>query len=249
MASSKRLYLYAVEKIQEMIVSGQSAPGSRLPPERTLADTFGVSRPTIREAIIALEAKGLVYVKTGSGVYVCENRPASNGLCDNVSPFEVVEARVLIEGEAAALAAAMISDEQIIALQEALEQMKKEDASSTEADRMFHSIISDATQNRAFSSIIQGLWDAQEGLDHIRQAHQAVCMQNREVRLSEHEAICTALSNRDPQAARLAMRQHFSRMLNALHETNEQRQEQELRRKVSETRERFSFDRLVDKTY
>ena len=70
MKSEKRLYMKAVGSIQELIASGEYRPGSRLPPERELAEQFCMSRPTIREAIIALEAKGLVSVKTGSGVYI-----------------------------------------------------------------------------------------------------------------------------------------------------------------------------------
>lgn len=248
MGSDQRLYMQAVVKIQELIASGEYPPGSRLPPERQLAEQFGMSRPTVREAIIALEAKGMVTVKTGSGVYVLEQVRSSSGLGTVVSPFELIEARVLIEGEAAALAAGMITDEELVELKNALEDMAGDTEASTVADRKFHSVISAATQNRAFSSIIEELWDAQESLDHIRQAHQAVCMKDNQVRLDEHTAIYEALENRDSQAARVAMRSHFSRMLTALHETNEEREVQEVRQKVSEMRQRFSFERLLDES-
>ena len=123
MGSDKRLYMKAVVQIQELIASGAYPPGSRLPPERQLAEQFEMSRPTIREAIIALEAKGMVSVKTGSGVYVLEQVRSSGGLGAVVSPFELVEARVLIEGEAAALAASMISDDELAEMKSALVDM------------------------------------------------------------------------------------------------------------------------------
>ncbi|NND00399.1 MAG: FadR family transcriptional regulator, partial [Gammaproteobacteria bacterium] len=68
--SGKRLYRQVVEKMSVLIDSGEYPIGSRLPPERELAERFSVSRPTIREAVIALEAKGRIAVKGGSGMYV-----------------------------------------------------------------------------------------------------------------------------------------------------------------------------------
>lgn len=249
MSGDKRLYVQAVVKIQELIASGDYPAGSRLPPERQLAEQFGVSRPTIREAIIALEAKGLVSVKTGSGVYVLERVQREIGLGAIVSPFELVEARALIEGEAAALAATFISDSQLVELKQAIDDMASDDeATSTVGDRRFHEVISEATQNRAFSNIINQLWDAQESLEHIRQAHQAVCMKDNTIRLSEHQAILDALIDRDTQTARQAMRNHFSRMLMALHQTNEERGISEVLKQVSQMKERFSFDRLANET-
>ena len=248
MSGDKRLYVQVVEKIKQIIDSGEYPVTSRLPAERQLAERFGVSRPTIREAVIALEAKGYVTVKVGSGVYVSERTKVAEGLSSIVSPFELVEARVLIEGEAAALAAGMITNEQLDTLKVAIEEMAQdEEAVTTAADRRFHSVISSATNNPAFSSIIRQLWDAQEGLEHIRHAHKAVCMQDNEQRLREHIDIYEALEKRDSQAARTAMRNHFSRMLNALHETNEAREVQRVQQQVSKIRERFSFDRLLEK--
>lgn len=246
MGSDKRLYVQVVEKIQKLIDSGVYSTGSRLPAERQLAEEFSVSRPTIREAVIALEAKGCVSVKVGSGVYVLDSSLSAAGLGSVVSPFELVEARALIEGESAALAAALISNEQLEILRVAIEDMAKDEEVSTVADRRFHTVISEATQNNAFIKIINQLWAAQEGLDHIRQAHSAVCMQDSAKRLEEHTAIYEALLKRDANASRIAMRNHFSRMLTALHETNEEREVQKLRQQVSEIRERFSFERLVD---
>ena len=232
-----------------MFQSGEYPVGSRLPAERLLAEQFSVSRPTIREAVIALAAQGYVVVKTGSGVYVLESQAEISGLGQSVSPFEVIESRVYIEGEAAALAAAMITPEQLAELDQALQEMAQENQqdspASIVADRKFHSVISEASNNRVLSLIIAQLWDLQENLDNIRGAHEAVCMQDAPRRLAEHKAIYDALADGDASAARAAMRSHFSRSLSALHETSEEAAVSEVRRIVLKMRERFSIDRMV----
>jgi len=249
--SNKRLYRQIADSILVLIESGEYPVGSRLPSERELAERFSVSRPTIREAVIALEAKGRVTVKTGSGVYVLE--PSAEfgglaGLAKSVSPFELIESRVFIEGEAAALAAVLITESQLSQLGKALEDMAREniegDPISVVADRKFHSIISEATNNRVLSLLISQLWDVQEELDNIRLAHQAVCMKDDAQRLSEHRAIFEAMVEKDSNKARTAMRNHFSRMLTALHETIEQQAVSEVQRKVSQMRERFPVGRM-----
>jgi DNA-binding FadR family transcriptional regulator len=243
----QRLYRQIVEKILQSIESGEFPAGTRLPAERELSDQYGVSRPTIREAVIALEAMGRVSVKTGSGVYVLEGKGVA-AVGANVSPFELLETRVLIEGEAAALAASMISDEQIDQLQQALEEMARENETANHdsdvADRKFHAVIAAATNNRLLTAMIENLWDVQEGLHHIRAAHNSVCKEDPDTRLKEHQAIYDALAARDSQAARVAMRNHFGRGINALHQKTEQEAVEAVQRQLSKTRERFSLSRL-----
>ncbi len=108
-----------------MIRSGEFPAGSRLPPERDLARQLGVSRPSVREALIALEVEGLVEVRIGSGIYVL-GAGTRNGGADAVQatagPFELLRARWVIEGECAALAAKSakkVAD--VAAIEEALE--------------------------------------------------------------------------------------------------------------------------------
>ena len=151
-SSGDRLYRQVVLKILQLTGSGEYPAGSRLPSERELAERFSVSRPTIREAVIALEAQGVVTVKTGSGVYVREQQSGVLSLGQLVSPFELVEARVYIEGEVAAIAASLISDDQLDVLEGLLKDMAEEniqdEASSSGADRKFHSVISEASSNQ-----------------------------------------------------------------------------------------------------
>ncbi|MEP1471938.1 MAG: FadR/GntR family transcriptional regulator [Halieaceae bacterium] len=251
-SSRQRLYRQIVEKILQAIESGEFPAGTRLPAERELAENYGVSRPTVREAVIALEAMGRVAVKTGSGVYVLEGKGVA-AVGGSVSPFELLETRVMVEGEAAALAASMITDTQIVELKAALDEMARENdegqPDSDLADRNFHAVIAAATNNRLLTAMIENLWDVQEGLHHIRAAHNTVCKADPDARLEEHAAIYEALAARDPQAARVAMRNHFGRGINALHQKTEEDAVEAVQRELSRTRERFSLSRLNQTTY
>jgi len=245
MSTQKRLYRIIYEKISELIASGEFAASSRLPTERELAERFAVSRPTVREAIIALEATNKVSVKTGSGVYVLE-QPGLGAMFDNeVSPFEVIESRVLIEGEAAALAAQMINDEELESLHSAFKVLANENQSDENAvslaDRNFHTIIANATHNRVLAQQIHSLWEIQENSEHIKLAHQAVCATEGAKSIKEHKAILTAISNRDAEGARTAMRNHFSNVLESMHISMEEQALKEALRKGSQMRERFSL--------
>lgn len=247
-SGNRRTYRKVAQKMLAALDSGEFPAGARLPPERELSERYGVSRPTIREAIIALEVMGRVEVQTGSGVYALKTFKANSSNPLNFSPFEVTEARVLVESEAAALAASTISEEELDELRSALDEMIKENnegnLTSEVADRKFHLVIANSTENRPLISIIQHLWDIQANLPDIKMAHQTICKSDGERRINEHRAILDALSARDPHAARLAMRNHFSRSLDALHATTEQRAVEEIQRQLNERRERFSLNRI-----
>src|ERR1700759_4895837 len=104
---AQKLYQQIARRIAASIEDGRYAPGDKLPSERELADEFGVSRPTIRDAMIALEFQGLVEARQGSGVYVTSAAPAPDDPTDlEVNALEWTEARRLFEGEACALSAA-----------------------------------------------------------------------------------------------------------------------------------------------
>lgn len=249
MANEKRLYRSVLNKMQQLINEGEYPPGGRLPPERELAERFGVSRPTIREAIVALEALDRVKVKTGSGAYVLDTRSGRNGVKLATSPFELTEARALIEGEAAALAATMITDAQLEELEKALQEMADESVDgkliSEIADEKFHHIISAATQNNMLASVIDDLWFMRDHSPAIRKAYQAVCETDGRVRVKEHQEIYNALRRRDAAAARKAMHAHFSRLLHKLIAANESEQIEDAKRSALESRRRFSLSHLV----
>ncbi|RMA82287.1 FadR/GntR family transcriptional regulator [Umboniibacter marinipuniceus] len=248
-ATSQRLYQRVVAEIERGLDEGLYPIGSRLPTERELAADLNVSRPTIREAMIALEVKGRVVVKMGSGVYVIE--PASAPLsATKFSPFEVTEARVVLEGEAAALAAVMISEGEVEALREVYQEMVDEndrgDLTSEVADLKFHLIIAKATNNRWLLESIDSLLKIQQQSPEILEAHKSVCKQDGATRLKEHMAIIKAMEQRDPSAARKAMRSHFARGLKAMHDVSEAQEVERVRKEVMARRQRFSVNSLFD---
>src|SRR5437763_15771007 len=104
---NRRLYRQIADQIAALIEKGEYGKGQRLPPERGLAKQLGVSRPSVREALIALEVEGYVEVRVGSGVYVVGPQPAepARAMPADSGPFELIKARWLIEAECAAMAA------------------------------------------------------------------------------------------------------------------------------------------------
>lgn len=248
MAGEKRLYRTVLTKMLDLIDSGDFPIGGRLPPERELAERFEVSRPTIREAVIALEALGRVQVKTGSGIYVLGHHSMTGGNMDQVSPFELTESRAIIEGEAAALAANLITQEELEELEESLYEMalenKSGDLASGDADKKFHRIISQATRNSMMVSIIEHMWHVRNNAPQVFHAYQAICEQDGARRVEEHREIYDALAKRDAKAARAAMHEHFARILNKLISTTEAEQVEQIRRQSEEVRKRFSLNHL-----
>lgn len=245
--TDKRLYHSVADKITQRIHDGSYPPGSRLPGERELAAEFGVSRVTIREAEIALQALGQIRIKTGSGVYVLDKSEHETEGLPNVSAFELTEARSLFESEAAALAAREISDETLARLAELIEAMSSDDpqdeAASQQADREFHLTIAAASNNAAVQYIIETLWKMRTELPAVREVHAAVCAEEEAAqRGAEHADILNALRNHDPLAARSAMQNHFSRLLTSMIDVTEEQALEELRQKTSESRRRYLND-------
>ena len=237
------MFWNVVDKIEILMASGAYPPGSRLPSERELAETFEVSRPTIREAIIALEVLRKVEVKTSSGVYVLEPEDKQSEQ-KSVSAFELTQARALIEGEAAALAALTISEKELSQLNDTLVAMKN-GIEAEKADKKFHLIISNATRNNAILMAVESLWEMRDNRQEIKSAYKQVCVKSDSDRFYEHSQIYKALKNKDPQAARSAMHLHFNRLINALFEVSEKKALEEVERKSNETRGLYSINHLI----
>ena len=159
MPTEPRLYRVVSARIEELIREEHIQPGERLPAERDLATKLGVSRTSLREALIALELGGVVEVRGGSGVYVSEQAtPKAEGPAAGPGPFEVLAARRMIEVEVAALAAKNATDAAIDAILVAVEQMEQhhENRSDSEtADRNFHLAIARATGNSAMTGVVE----------------------------------------------------------------------------------------------
>jgi DNA-binding FadR family transcriptional regulator len=246
----KRLYQQVAEKLMSAIDLQEYHTGSRLPAERKLAERYKVSRPTIREAIIALELAGYVEVRTGSGVYVIEHAKGSESTSEmDVGPFELTEARILFEGETAALAATLITEKEIAQLEKALEDItlaNKEQPTSELQDRKFHLLIAQATRNSAIVSVIDDLWELKINSPLNERVFEKVREIGYRPRIEEHQAIIDALRAHNPQAARTAMREHLGRLINELLDATEIKAVEDIRKRATEDRQRFSLAKQLD---
>lgn len=244
-ANTKRLYERIAQKLASGIARGEYKVGQRLPSERELAQSFSVSRPTIREAIIALELDRLVEVRVGSGVYVLNAAPRGGkaGATD-IGPFELLEARRAVEGEACALAATRIEDAQLEELEELLDEMRTENEHdvmlSEDTDRRFHEVIATATQNSGIIAAVKMLWDARTRPSQSRSLSTKVRANGVKLRIDEHTAILEALRQRDPEAARAAMREHLTRVIEALLKATEVQELERARQQIAEQRKRYA---------
>lgn len=239
--SGNRLYQSIAAELLKLVESGEFPPGSRLPGERDLAERFGVSRVTVREAEIALEAQGWLSIRTGSGVYVRQREQAPGALPD-VSAFDVTAARLVIEAEAAALAARRITDEELQELDRLVLAMSRDDASdqeASEADRAFHLGIARISGNPVIEHTVRIIWRMRDELPQVRATYARVCHHDAGDRTREHGAILEALRTRDPSAARRAMHDHFQRLFESMLEATEHDALEEIRRRTQQHRERF----------
>ncbi len=214
-----RMYRVVAERIQDLIRQQSIAAGARLPAERELAASLRVSRAALREALIALELDGVVEVRGGSGVYLCERGSSPAAVPEaGAGPFEVLTARSMIETEVAAMAAKNATASAVTAIRAALLEMERshEDRSSNEqADRNFHLAIARASGNTALVGVVDYLWRQRSSLWHRLKEHYRT-EELRQTTLLDHRAIFDAIAGSDPVAARSAMRAHLQRVTRTL---------------------------------
>jgi GntR family transcriptional repressor for pyruvate dehydrogenase complex len=224
MAAGGKLYRRIADALAEDINAGKYKLGDRLPTERELADQFGVSRPTLREALIALEMQGMIEARHGLGIYVTRTQlPLANSSYDfEIGAFELIEARRLFEGETAALAAATIDEQQIAELERLLVLMADEnEIQGEDADKEFHMVIARATGNGAIISTIENLWELRNRSPLARNILTRARGLGLEPRIVEHRRVVDALRARDPAGARQAMRDHLERVIEHLLQSTE----------------------------
>jgi GntR family transcriptional repressor for pyruvate dehydrogenase complex len=225
LADTKKRYQQVVKAVQDAILAGRYEPGQRLPPERELAEEFKMSRPAIREAVIALEILGLVEARQGSGVYVLETAVSDTAARElDVGAFELTEARRLFEGEACALAASMITDAELDDLARIVERMIQEnlgEAGEERADRAFHVAIARATRNPAMVFVVEKLWDLRSRSPLCAAMLARARLAGSKPLIDQHQVILDALRTRSPAAARAAMRDHLANVVEDLLITTE----------------------------
>ncbi len=229
-----RLYERVVEKVLELISSGAWKPGYRLPPERELSEAFGVSRTVVREAVKALEARGVLESTTGSGVSVrlADFNMVSRSLqtymqLSNQVDFEIRlnEVRRVLEVELVALAAARATPEQRVQLRQICQQMRAGDKNAqqmAELDFRLHVTLAEATQNELFKVLLAPLINQLR--DHITLTWEGF-PRPVDLVLDQHEAIVTAVENGEAEAARQAMIKHLAFSREVLEEISHLRKE------------------------
>ncbi|MBW6525246.1 FCD domain-containing protein [Sphingomonas sp. RHCKR7] len=199
-----RLYQSVGLALLQRIHRGIYSPDRRLPSERVLADQFKVSRPVMREALIALEVTGNLIARQGGGYDVARQERAV--------PGEWIEGRRIFEGEIVAIAAIEIDARQIKRLEAMTSEMEadKEDYYRVNVlDRQFHLEIAQATGNAAISRLVERLWRIRSVCAECCTAQIRGGARVTETRVHEHRAILGSLREGDPLAARRAMHSHF----------------------------------------
>jgi DNA-binding FadR family transcriptional regulator len=213
----RRLYLQIADQVRSLIAAGEFAAGRRLPAERELAKRFGVSRPTLREALIALEVQGYVDVRPGSGIVVTTPTGAAADCSSAEGPLEILRARILLEGEIAAEVAGIMKAKDIAALEEILDSMKTktaDEAARVDSDRQFHRYIAAKLANKVLLRIVMRLFDQRDTPVAQQFATDFDNAKTWTTVLAEHRRIVTALAARDPEQARKAMREHLRKSHN-----------------------------------
>ncbi|MFQ1016271.1 GntR family transcriptional regulator [Gilliamella sp. BG7] len=227
MLTINRLYQEIGNELKSLLKGGTYKIGDRLPPERDIAEAFNVSRTVVREALIMLELENLVTVKKGSGVYIIglPNEILSETDKkieeDDFGPFELLQARQLIESNIAAFAASQIVKSDIIELKAILEKerqiLEQDILDDYSADEMFHIAIARATKNSILESLLNDLWQKRTASKMWGQLHSRITDYSyRKKWLYDHEKILQALQVKDAMAARHAMWQHLENVKQTL---------------------------------
>lgn len=209
----KRLYREIADRLEGLIDDGTFGAGERLPAERDLARRLGVSRPSVREALIALEIAGRVEIRIGSGVYAsAARRPHAASPPEALGAFDVLDARRLVEGEVAALAARHATADDVRRIERAFRELVAEanaEPVATVADGRFHFRIADACGNLAYAFLVRALWEMRETPVNRRLDALLLSRSRRRTNIAEHRAILDAIRAGDPTAARRAMQRHI----------------------------------------
>lgn len=216
---TERLYRQIVDQIERRILTGELKMGDRLPPERELAEQFAVSRTAVREAVKTLREKGLLESFPGRGTFITNSTPRavrhSLGLLMKINAADgsanLVEVREILEPEIAALAAIRATDEYIAAMREAVRVMDEALNNAddfVEADLDFHLALAEASHNAIIPILIDSI------VDLLREDRKRTALTPGGLERGQrhHKLILNAIIQRDPNAAREAMRAHLQQV-------------------------------------
>jgi len=229
-----RSYLHVADMLRQEITKMDVDASGRLPSERELAGLLNISRPSLREGLIALELQGEIEIRIGSGIYLKQPanpartlEPAASGQVPapmqavkmGDSPRDVNQMRLFLEGGVAAHAARFITRPQLRQLEKSLQAMRAALRQKgragvrtiTEADRLFHMTLAAVTENELLVQTLEDLFD-QRYTPVANTMHQHFDDQSAwQVAVHEHQEIYEAIANRDPLQAQAAMQRHLTR--------------------------------------
>lgn len=217
---TKKVYMKIVEQVRDLIKEGRLKPGDKLPPEQVLAEEFGTSRPSVREALSALEILGITESRGGKGNFIKDNfnfplyEQKFRELEEEESPFELLEARKVLETEIVGLAAKNATEEEIATIQGSLNKMK--DAMTNipeimEFDREFHINIARAAHNSLLFSMMIYLTDLSKEKLWINLKEKSWSIPGHTQKyFEEHNEILKTIKNKDSKGARNRMYDHLA---------------------------------------
>jgi len=208
---TKKVYMKIVEQIRDLIKEGKLKPGDKLPPEQVMADNFGTSRPSVREALSALEILGITESRGGKGNFI-KDTPGSPLYEQKVmklekegSPFELLEARKAVEIEIAELAAKKATPEDIDVISKTLNEMKgvaNDISKIMELDNEFHMNIARAAHNNLLFSMMTYLSNLLKEELWVNMKEKAWNLPGQSQKyLKEHTEIFYAIKNKDSENA------------------------------------------------
>lgn len=214
----KKIYQLIVEQIQDMIMTGELKSGDKLPSERSLAEQFDASRSSIREAMRSLEILGVLESRQGEGNFVRDTTDGewlepisvmfklSNGTFE-----EILEMRMIIETESAALAAVRMNKEERRALKAIMDGIRVSDSEEERAalDQDFHVMLAKGSKNILIMTVMQAINTILKNF--IEEARKSINVWSAEsdLLLEQHQNICNAVILGQSEQAREAMNVHF----------------------------------------
>lgn len=225
----KRAYQKIGLILRQELVDDNYQVGDRLPPERDIAERLDISRTVVREALIMLELENLVEIKKGSGVYVLNIPSQSDSaepiIKDEAGPFEMLQARQLLESNIAEFAATQVTPNDIAKMRAAL-QLEKEElesgSSEDSGDKLFHRSIAEATQNSVLVDMQNQSWERRINSSMWQKLHSHINgLEYRSEWLEDHKKILAAMQRKDPVAAKSAMWQHLENVKQRLLEMSD----------------------------
>jgi GntR family transcriptional repressor for pyruvate dehydrogenase complex len=216
---TRKIYEEIVDQLKIMLTDGELRPGDKLPSERDMSESLGVSRASVREALTTLEAIGILEIKPGEGTFVRQTSDAETFApltlvlaIERNSKAQLMEVRRVLETEMAALAAERASSEDLHKIKEWLDLMKgaHNTHDAVETDLRFHFAIAKATQNTILLRLINTIADLMHDTLRVKREKIYANSQTGQRIIREHEAIYRAIKDRDPQDARDKMLEHIN---------------------------------------